>query len=664
MPPDLIENYHRVNVVHQNSTSTSGNIKASENQSGNNDGSLYDISEDILDGLDFTDDDFNTLQNVSISATKNKLSNEVICLDSDLDGDFVDNHITQSSLMKVNKISRTGPLNNSWTNPLKAPPKSDYGQTKICENSLNFENKSETVKINEFSISDNFGNMALPPFIKTPSDMIYLHDNSGAENYPDSNLNLVPNYLDKIKSKAISLPPSTRQSLVSESVFSSKVGVDEDFDSLSKFGGTKFPSSINFPQKEIMHESRDESFIYGHHERNTSAVSMNEILNFNRPSGGTKFESLDKIASSGCISLDKGGNLNDFNSNSKCFNESAKFLKSEDEKLSYSGERPNGQSLSELLAQKANLAMRLVDLDQDKSMTNDPNLRSQMDREILEIKKKLAQIRVLVDSANDSSKKIFKSDLPIIGKFDEADSKINFASIDKEALGHARYAEWANSEFPWTREVKKAMWRVFKLESFRTNQLEAINCTMAGKDAFVLMPTGGGKSLCFQLTAIISKGVTIVISPLISLIEDQIQNLRRRGILAVNYSSNLSREDKRFALAELEHPKSICKLFYITPEMITTNTQIQDILRRLMERGDLARFVIDEAHCVSQWGHDFRPAYKELGIIRTLYSKVPIIALTATAAPKVQRKFFSSIQPSPVNTLIIILLQKCLSLYD
>ena len=199
----------------------------------------------------------------------------------------------------------------------------------------------------------------------------------------------------------------------------------------------------------------------------------------------------------------------------------------------------------------------------------------------------------------------------------------------------------------WSRDVKTAMKDRFHLKGFRLNQLEAINATLEGKDAFVLMPTGGGKSLCYQLPSVVqsgnTKGVTIVISPLLSLMQDQIEHLRKLKIQARMINGESAAEDRRVVLDMLkEHQveKSI-QLLYITPEMINKSQTVLNALRALHARGKLARLVIDEAHCVSQWGHDFRPDYKLLGEVRQQFQKVPVMALTATATENVK---FDTIQ--------------------
>ena len=194
----------------------------------------------------------------------------------------------------------------------------------------------------------------------------------------------------------------------------------------------------------------------------------------------------------------------------------------------------------------------------------------------------------------------------------------------------------------WSRDVKAAMKERFHLRGFRPNQLEAINATLSGKDTFVLMPTGGGKSLCYQLPAIISsgktRGVTVVISPLLSLMQDQVDHLQKLKIQAFLINSEVSAEHRKLVMESLRDPQveKYIQLLYITPEMVSKSQVIVNAFRELYNRKKLARIVIDEAHCVSQWGHDFRPDYKLLGDVRGQFRGVPVMALTATATENVK----------------------------
>ncbi|KAI9091291.1 P-loop containing nucleoside triphosphate hydrolase protein [Phlyctochytrium arcticum] len=194
--------------------------------------------------------------------------------------------------------------------------------------------------------------------------------------------------------------------------------------------------------------------------------------------------------------------------------------------------------------------------------------------------------------------------------------------------------------FPWSRDARKALTQIFHLKDFRQNQLEAINSTLSGKDCFVLMPTGGGKSLCYQLPACLgsgaTSGVTLVISPLLSLIQDQVSKLIGLGITALAICGTHSTEYRQWAYQELESIPPKVKLVYVTPEMVMKSPRFQGLMSDLHRRKALARFVIDEAHCVSQWGHDFRPDYKQLGTLKRDFPGVPILALTATANDKVK----------------------------
>jgi ATP-dependent DNA helicase RecQ len=165
---------------------------------------------------------------------------------------------------------------------------------------------------------------------------------------------------------------------------------------------------------------------------------------------------------------------------------------------------------------------------------------------------------------------------------------------------------------------------IFGYDSFRPHQHEIIEGLIQGEDAFVLMPTGGGKSLCYQIPALHRAGVGIVVSPLISLMKDQVDALRACGVKAAFYNSSLQSAEARKVLAML-HSQEL-DLLYIAPERLMSD----EFVERLRDI-PIALFAIDEAHCISQWGHDFRPEYRKLGRLRSLFPQIPMIALTATA---------------------------------
>jgi ATP-dependent DNA helicase RecQ len=168
---------------------------------------------------------------------------------------------------------------------------------------------------------------------------------------------------------------------------------------------------------------------------------------------------------------------------------------------------------------------------------------------------------------------------------------------------------------------------VFGYSTFRPPQEEIIAQVMRGEDAFVIMPTGGGKSLCYQIPALHRSGVGIVVSPLISLMKDQVDALNANGVAAACYNSTLTEAGSRRVLADLH--KGRLDLLYVAPERLMA----ENFLERLKEL-EIGLFAIDEAHCISQWGHDFRPEYVQLGRLRGIFPAVPLIALTATADPQ------------------------------
>ncbi|XP_023784017.1 ATP-dependent DNA helicase Q1 [Cyanistes caeruleus] len=191
--------------------------------------------------------------------------------------------------------------------------------------------------------------------------------------------------------------------------------------------------------------------------------------------------------------------------------------------------------------------------------------------------------------------------------------------------------EWSKTDFPWYEKIKTALQSKFKLQKFRSLQLETVNAAMAGKDIFLVMPTGGGKSLCYQLPAVCSEGFTLVICPLISLMEDQLMVLEQLGISAALLNASSSKEHVKWVHMEMLKKNSQLKLIYVTPEKIAKSKMFMSKLEKAYQAGCLARIAVDEVHCCSQWGHDFRPDYKSLGILKRQFPNTPLIGLTATA---------------------------------
>jgi len=210
-------------------------------------------------------------------------------------------------------------------------------------------------------------------------------------------------------------------------------------------------------------------------------------------------------------------------------------------------------------------------------------------------------------------------------------------------------AEFDHERFEWSAEMRETLFSVFGYRVFRSNQCGIVNATLAKRDVFVIMPTGGGKSLTYQLPAMIHGGVTVVVCPLVSLIQDQVESMIHQGVVAEYLSATQSYDEQQVIMRALRDPRHVrscdgIRLLYVTPERLSASGSLSSMLRRLHSEGLLARFVVDECHCVSQWGHDFRPDYKCLSALKHNFPEVPLMALTATATEAVRLDVCSILQ--------------------
>jgi ATP-dependent DNA helicase RecQ len=181
-------------------------------------------------------------------------------------------------------------------------------------------------------------------------------------------------------------------------------------------------------------------------------------------------------------------------------------------------------------------------------------------------------------------------------------------------------------------------------QSFRSIQYDVIEANLRNDDVLVLMPTGGGKSICFQLPALMRDGVCLVVSPLIALMKDQVDGLIGNGISAAYLNSSQSAEEENRVMSEAANGN--IKLLYIAPE------RLLGMLHTFLSLVKVSMIAIDEAHCISQWGHDFRPEYTKLGLLRDRFPEVPVIALTATADKTPQRDIIKQLKLKSENVFV------------
>ena len=226
-------------------------------------------------------------------------------------------------------------------------------------------------------------------------------------------------------------------------------------------------------------------------------------------------------------------------------------------------------------------------------------------------------------------------DVEIIDDEDDDDDIPSFARHRRQTTTISMNATTTTNKHTNMDMLDAANYYIFGNERFRPNQREICEACVANEDVFVLMPTGGGKTLCYALPAVCSEGVTVVFSPLVSLVQDQVKKLIYEfDIPSVALLGSSGEAESKNVFRELFKKHPTIKLLYVTPEKFQASAKLREAFQSLFEQGKLARFVVDEAHCVSSWGHDFRPDYKKLSELKVLFPSVPLTALTATATDK------------------------------
>ncbi|KAI5071425.1 hypothetical protein GOP47_0013676 [Adiantum capillus-veneris] len=272
-------------------------------------------------------------------------------------------------------------------------------------------------------------------------------------------------------------------------------------------------------------------------------------------------------------------------------------------------------------------------------------MAQEVDEQLRLVNKELIQVQEQLDYLLERQETLLEQQTELQCLLDSMcdASKEGNNSVRQKDAAESSEKNWTGP-FRWNKEADSTLLNVFGISSYRTNQREIVNAVLSGKDVVVIMAAGGGKSLCYQLPALLSNGTTLIVSPLLSLIQDQVMGLTALGIPAAMLTSVTSKEQEKTVYKSLEKGESELKLLYVTPEKIAKSKRFMSKLEKCNHAGRLSIIAIDEAHCCSQWGHDFRPDYKNLGILKKQFPKVPMIALTATATARVQNDLREMLQ--------------------
>lgn len=262
-------------------------------------------------------------------------------------------------------------------------------------------------------------------------------------------------------------------------------------------------------------------------------------------------------------------------------------------------------------------------------MNNQRELKS---KNLREARQQLEELDALLKAKTNELRDLRKQRKDLENRIESIKTSLGNLDDQGEDLANLQFDSDA---YPWSNEVNSKLRNVFNIQNFRHLQRTVINCTLSDKDCIYVAATGSGKSLVFQLPALVSQGITIVVSPLLSLMEDQVTQLEELGIPAMVLNSATDKDDARMAMQSMIDQNAPLKLIYVTPEKLAKSKRIMAQIEKMYQAGRFSRLVIDEVHCCSQWGHDFRRDYQYLSVFKRQFPETPILGLTATATSEV-----------------------------